>query len=179
MKLMVSAYALEVLLDTIAKEITSVAQRAVGARLRPRYILSQEKVDAYVQELERVLEHESDGLRQPLAIPTSPSIFEQAVELPQRRPMDEGYDRYVETRHPCAEKSDMIMYSPSPPSKRRRTSSPFEDGEATFADRASVSPPPSTSASTTGHTESADRPIVTAAMLRALTQNVLKTYGRA
>ncbi|EMD36062.1 hypothetical protein CERSUDRAFT_96289 [Gelatoporia subvermispora B] len=157
----IKAYALEVLLDTIAKEITSVAQRAVGARLRPRYILSQEKVDAYVQELERVLEHESDGLRQPLAIPTSPSIFEQAVELPQRRPMDEGYD------------------SPSPPSKRRRTSSPFEDGEATFADRASVSPPPSTSASTTGHTESADRPIVTAAMLRALTQNVLKTYGRA
>ncbi|OCH89508.1 hypothetical protein OBBRIDRAFT_756454 [Obba rivulosa] len=151
------SFALEALLGTIAKDIASLSQRTVGTWLRPRYVLLKERVDAYVKKFERELEEQSDALRQPLPAP-NPSIMKETVELPQRRPMDEGYD------------------SPSPPSKRRRTSSPSDDGEAVFADAASMSPPPSTSASTTGQTDST---IVTAGMLRALTQDIFKTYGRS
>ncbi len=54
---------------------------------------------------------------------------------------------------------------------KRTRMSPSDDG---YLDtELSVSPPPSTS----GATDAGDKPLVTVAMLRALTRDVLKTYG--
>ena len=72
--------------------------------------------------------------------------------------------------------SDMpLMGHFSSTSVKRARRSPSDDGFIDVdAEETSTSPPPSVSAAT----DMSDKPLVTVAMLRALTRDVLKTYSK-
>ncbi len=139
--------------EALAQLLLSSAHELVGSRFASPMVLPVDDVDAAVQKVETVISTQTDKLRQ------------LAAEAAFRSSMGPSPKRH-------ASQEDLRSTS----SKRLRPS-PSEDGIGdTDVERNgfSASPPPSTS----GATDTSERPIVTVAMLRALTREMLKTYGK-
>ncbi|KAH9896060.1 SAC3/GANP/Nin1/mts3/eIF-3 p25 family-domain-containing protein [Cubamyces lactineus] len=140
--------------EGLAKLLATSAQEVLGNRISSSIVLPRDSVNAAVRDVESAIELRVTRLRQLAADETLKASF--IGPSPKRR----------------ASQGDLRLNG-STSSKRIRMS-PSEDGDLEVdADAASVSPPPSTS----GATDIADKPLVTVAMLRALTRDVLKTYG--
>ena len=139
--------------EALAQLLSSSAQELVGSRFASPVVIPADDVDAAVQKVERVINTQKQKLRQLAA----DAAFRSSVRpSPKRRASEDGH------------------LNNSTSSKRLRPS-PFEDevGDTNAEGNGlSASPPPSTS----GTTDTSD-PIVTVAMLRALTREMLKTYG--
>ncbi|TFK81944.1 hypothetical protein K466DRAFT_590907 [Polyporus arcularius HHB13444] len=139
--------------EALAQLLLSSAHELVGSRFASPMVFPVDDVDAAVQKVETAISTQTDKLRQ------------LAAEAAFRSSMGPSPKRH-------ASQEDLRSTS----SKRLRPS-PSEDGIGdTDAERSgfSASPPPSTS----GATDSSEKPIVTVAMLRALTREMLKTYGK-
>ncbi|KAI0327861.1 hypothetical protein GY45DRAFT_1436605 [Cubamyces sp. BRFM 1775] len=140
--------------EGLAKLLASSAQEVLGSKTSSPIVLSRGTVDAAVRNVESAIELRVTRLRQLAADEALRASF--VGPSPKRRASQ-----------------DDLRLNGSLSSKRIRTS-PLEDGDVEVeADAASVSPPPSTA----GATDIVDKPLVTVAMLRALTRDVLKTYG--
>ncbi|KAI0820885.1 SAC3/GANP/Nin1/mts3/eIF-3 p25 family-domain-containing protein [Trametes gibbosa] len=146
-------YATGPFVDFLTKLLASSVQEALGNKLSKPITLPRSTLDAAVHTLEGAIETQMQRLRQ-LAADTA---HKASLGPSPKRP---------------ASQEDLRL-SGSLSSKRLRTS-PSDDelGDADFHG-VSVSPPPSTAAAT----DVGDKPLVTVAMLRALTRDVLKTYG--
>ncbi|KAI0660057.1 SAC3/GANP/Nin1/mts3/eIF-3 p25 family-domain-containing protein [Cubamyces menziesii] len=140
--------------EGLAKLLATSAQEVLGSKVSSSITLPRDAVDAAVRDVESAIELRVTRLRQLAADEALKASF--VGPSPKRRASQ-----------------DDLRLNGSISSKRIRTS-PSEDGDVEVeADAASVSPPPSTS----GATDVVDKPLVTVAMLRALTRDVLKTYG--
>ncbi|KAI0764227.1 SAC3/GANP/Nin1/mts3/eIF-3 p25 family-domain-containing protein [Trametes elegans] len=139
--------------EGLGRLLATAAQDVLSGRVSSPVTLPKDAVDAAVHNLENVIESQADRLRRLAADAARRISFGPS---PKRRASQED-----------------LRLNGSISSKRMRKS-PSEDGYVeTEVDGASVSPPPSTS----GATDSGEKPLVTVAMLRALTRDVLKTYG--
>ena len=157
--------------------ITS-ATKLLGSRLASPVVLPSNDVDLAVYKLEKAITTHQEKLRQLAAdrLAAAAALRNSLGPSPKRRASDEdglranGYvmlnlvARFISINLACSSLS----------SKRLRASV-GENDEAEFErDTTSVSPPPSTSALT----ETSEKPIVTVAMLRALTRDVLGRYKK-
>ncbi|KAI0357231.1 hypothetical protein OH77DRAFT_1422786 [Trametes cingulata] len=139
--------------EGLAKHLASSAQELLGSKLSSPVTLPQDTVDEAVNNLETAIETQANRLRQ---LAAEAALKASIGPSPKRRASQ-----------------DDLRLNGSLSSKRIRTS-PSDDGDVeNQVDGASVSPPPSTS----GATDVGEKPLVTVAMLRALTRDVLKTYG--
>ncbi|KAI0364876.1 hypothetical protein BV20DRAFT_955385 [Pilatotrama ljubarskyi] len=141
--------------EGLAKFLASSVQDILGDKLSSPVSLPQDAVDAAVHDLESTIEIQANRIRQ---LAAEAALKASIGPSPKRR----------------ASQDDLRLNGSS--SSKRIRLSPSDDGYAENAvDGASVSPPPSTS----GATDVGEKPLVTIAMLRALTRDVLKTYGSA
>ncbi|RPD53579.1 hypothetical protein L227DRAFT_581247 [Lentinus tigrinus ALCF2SS1-6] len=140
--------------EALAKLLLSSAQELVGSRFASPVVFPADNVDAAVQKVEMAISTQTQKLRQLAA----DAAFRSSMgPSPKRRASEED-----------------LRLGGSTSSKRKRPS-PFEDDVGDTDEDGnglSASPPPSTS----GATDTSE-PIVTVAMLRALTREMLKTYG--
>ncbi|OJT13249.1 SAC3 family protein 1 [Trametes pubescens] len=131
--------------------LAASAQEVLGNKLASPVTLQRDALDSAVQDLENVIETQANRLRQ---LAAEAALKASTIgPSPKRRASQED-----------------LRLNGSLSFKRTRMS-PSDDG---YLDtELSVSPPPSTS----GATDVGDKPLVTVAMLRTLTRDVLKTYG--
>lgn len=165
-------------LDAHASLPISTAERALGSGLHSSYVLPKAGVEAAIHQLEKYLQMRNDILRELLIV--DPHIPAHDVQSPlKRRAVDEDTDDRRVLVISCIFERTLINSCPySPPQRNKRAKSWSAlsiDQTTTDLDGSSSSPPPSTSLSSADVTE---KPLITAAMLRALTQDILKTYGR-
>ncbi|KAI0631801.1 SAC3/GANP/Nin1/mts3/eIF-3 p25 family-domain-containing protein [Trametes polyzona] len=147
-------YATSPFAESLAKLVASSAQDILGNKLASPVTVPRDTLDAAVQDLENAIETQAKRLRQ---LAADAALKASLGPSPKRRASQED-----------------LRLNGSVSSKRLRLSP--EDGVVDIdVDGASVSPPPSTS----GATDAGEKPLVTVAMLRALTRDVLKTYGSA
>ncbi|KAH9946750.1 SAC3/GANP/Nin1/mts3/eIF-3 p25 family-domain-containing protein [Amylocystis lapponica] len=142
-------YATGLFVESLALLPVASAEHFLRGRLSSSYALAKADVENATNRFEQTLLRYRDQL---LALPAAEAPVD-VRQSPKRRATDDG-----------------MMLDDSPPSRNKRAKSSSEDADGT-----SASPPPSTSISVA---DNAERPLVTVAMLRALTQDVLETYGR-
>ncbi|EIW53027.1 uncharacterized protein TRAVEDRAFT_155881 [Trametes versicolor FP-101664 SS1] len=137
--------------EGLSNLLATSAQAVLGNKLASPVTLQREALDSAVQDLEDVIETQANRLRQ---LAAEAALKASSIgPSPKRRASQED-----------------LRLNGSLSFKRTRMS-PSDDG---YLDtEVSVSPPPSTS----GATDVGDKPLVTIAMLRALTRDVLNTYG--
>ncbi|CDO70164.1 hypothetical protein BN946_scf185009.g15 [Trametes cinnabarina] len=140
--------------EGLATLLASSAEEVLGTQLSSSVSVSRDALDNAIHAVESSIDTQSTKLRQLAAEAALRASL--SGPSPKRRASQED-----------------LRLNGSVSSKRMRTS-PSEDGYAETGS-ASASPPPSTCAAT----DVGDKPLVTVAMLRALTRDVLKTYGSA
>ncbi len=142
--------------DALARLLLSSAQELIGSRLSEPIVLPRDVVDGAVKSVQKSIDTQTEKLRQ---LAADAALRSSLLGPPPKRPASD----------------DDLRFGNSTPSKRFRPS-PSEDGlgGSEAANGLSASPPPSTS----GATDSSEKPIVTVAMLRALTREMLSTYGK-
>ncbi|KAI8969536.1 SAC3/GANP/Nin1/mts3/eIF-3 p25 family-domain-containing protein [Trametes punicea] len=140
--------------EGLAKLLASSAQGVLGSRLLSSVSVYRNAIDSAIRDVENAIETQATRLRQ---LAAEAALTASLVgPSPKRRASQED-----------------LRLNGSASAKRIRTS-PSEDGYIEVdSDGASISRPPSTS----GMTDVSEKPLVTVAMLRALTRDVLKTYG--
>ncbi|KAI0739914.1 SAC3/GANP/Nin1/mts3/eIF-3 p25 family-domain-containing protein [Daedaleopsis nitida] len=146
--------------DALARLLLSSAQELIGTRLATPIVLSKEVLDTAVAAVRRTIDTHTEKLRQHAA----EAALRASLRPSPKRPASD----------------DDLRCNGSISSKRFRLSPPSDaedglgDSGNTERNGLSASPPPSTS----GATDTSEKPIVTVAMLRALTRDMLKTYGK-
>ncbi|KAH9850464.1 SAC3/GANP/Nin1/mts3/eIF-3 p25 family-domain-containing protein [Lenzites betulinus] len=145
-------YAAGPFVESLTRLLASSAQEVMGNKLPASITIPRDRLDSAVHTLEAAIETQTQRLRQ-LAADTA---LKASHGPSPKRP---------------ASQEDLRLNG-SLSSKRLRTS-PSDDELGDEAHGVSVSPPPSTSAAT----DVGEKPLVTVAMLRALTRDVLKNYG--
>ncbi|KAL6310278.1 SAC3/GANP/Nin1/mts3/eIF-3 p25 family-domain-containing protein [Sparassis latifolia] len=151
-----TGYAMGPFLDAHARLAIATAAEVLGERRSSARVVPKALVEALRSEIERHLQAHDDHLRE-LSIASLPISSRTS---PKRRATD-----------------DVTVDSPPPRSKRMRSSS-YSGNVEDAQDGVTASLPPRTSRSTADIADRAEKPVITAAMLRALTQDVFKTYGR-
>ncbi|KAI0707481.1 SAC3/GANP/Nin1/mts3/eIF-3 p25 family-domain-containing protein [Cerioporus squamosus] len=142
--------------EALANLLLSSAQELVGSRFASPVVFPVDDVNAAVQKVETAISTQTDRLRQ------------LAADAAFRSSMGPSPKRHAS--------QEDLRFGSSASSKRLRPS-PSENGVGDTdveGNGFSASPPPSTS----GATDTSEKPIVTVAMLRALTREMLKTYGK-
>ncbi|KAH8105344.1 SAC3/GANP/Nin1/mts3/eIF-3 p25 family-domain-containing protein [Cristinia sonorae] len=141
-------YATGPFLDAFAKVAVASAERAIGENRRPNYKVFRERLSSSFEEYQGILETISTRLRE-LGL--------------------------VALKNWAKRRADGDI-SPSSTPKRMRSSLSRDTSDTDVSITEDSPPPPSTmAASTIGHSEPAAKPPVTAAMLRALARDILKS----
>ncbi|KAI1784571.1 SAC3/GANP/Nin1/mts3/eIF-3 p25 family-domain-containing protein [Ganoderma leucocontextum] len=151
-------YASGAFAESLANLLFSSAKELAGSHFSSGPVLfPKDVVDAARRRVESAINKRVDKLRHLAADAALRASVSSVGPSPKRRASDDDY------------------HLNSSMSSKRLRRSPSDDGIIDVdGDETSTSPPPSISAAT----DMSDKPLVTVAMLRALTRNVLKTYNK-
>ncbi|THG98161.1 hypothetical protein EW026_g3979 [Hermanssonia centrifuga] len=153
------AYATGLFLDAILQTSLSRAEHALGSSLSEAYMLPRDRVEASRRRFEGTIQRVSERLRHLAAA----SLSSRSAQ--KRRATEED----SRSGSPSSVKRLKVSESPT------ATEYILEDNEGVQMNGIHITPPPSTSASTTAISELGQKPQVTIAMLRALAQGILKS----
>lgn len=136
-------------------------EQVIGGQPSTEIMLLRAQIEAAVHDFEYILQEKGNGLQYNWMM-----AAQDVRPSPKRRAAEDDLSESIPASHS---------------NKRMRSSSlASTDGEAFHSNNGTAaSPPPSSAASTSGTTDVLERPLVTVAMLRSLTRDVLKTYGRS
>ncbi len=165
-------------MDAILQTSLSRAEHALGSSLSEAYMLPRDRVEASRRRFEGTIQRVSERLRHLAAA----SLSSRSAQKRRATEEDSRSGRYVFPR--CLDSGslrDTSILSPSSVKRLKVSESPtateyiLEDNEGVQMNGIHITPPPSTSASTTAISELGQKPQVTIAMLRALAQGILKS----